>query len=99
MRNVHGDKVKKPLRKVDLQTAVVYGPVSSRRLGKSLGINPIMPGTKVCTFNCVYCQYEAQRPLSPTGAVNGARFADVETISRTLSDTLIESKKKGEQID
>jgi wyosine [tRNA(Phe)-imidazoG37] synthetase (radical SAM superfamily) len=35
----------------------VYGPVRSRRLGQSLGIN-ILPGNvKRCTFNCSYCQY------------------------------------------
>jgi wyosine [tRNA(Phe)-imidazoG37] synthetase (radical SAM superfamily) len=32
----------------------VYGPVPSRRLGKSLGINNIPP--KICTYSCVYCQ-------------------------------------------
>ena len=31
-----------------------YGPVPSRRLGQSLGINNIPP--KVCTYSCVYCQ-------------------------------------------
>lgn len=31
-----------------------YGPVPSRRLGKSLGINNIP--AKVCTYSCVYCQ-------------------------------------------
>ncbi len=33
---------------------IVFGPVSSRRLGKSLGINHIPP--KYCTYSCVYCQ-------------------------------------------
>ena len=33
---------------------IVFGPVPSRRLGKSLGINNIRP--KVCTYSCVYCQ-------------------------------------------
>jgi len=31
-----------------------FGPVPSRRLGNSLGINNIFP--KVCTYSCVYCQ-------------------------------------------
>lgn len=35
---------------------IVYGPIHSRRLGVSLGIN-LMPTTaKVCTFDCVYCE-------------------------------------------
>lgn len=40
-----------------LQVKILYGPVNSRRLGKSLGIN-LMPGDyKLCSFNCVYCHY------------------------------------------
>jgi wyosine [tRNA(Phe)-imidazoG37] synthetase (radical SAM superfamily) len=34
----------------------IYGPVSSWRLGSSLGIDPLSKGKKVCTFDCVYCQ-------------------------------------------
>ena len=33
---------------------IAYGPVPSRRLGKSLGVNNIPP--KVCTYSCIYCQ-------------------------------------------
>ncbi len=40
-----------------LQEGILYGPISSRRLGKSLGIN-LMPGSyKLCSFDCVYCHY------------------------------------------
>jgi len=35
-------------------SALVFGPVPSRRLGKSLGINNIP--FKICTYSCVYCQ-------------------------------------------
>jgi wyosine [tRNA(Phe)-imidazoG37] synthetase (radical SAM superfamily) len=42
---------------IPLKPGVTYGPVRSRRLGSSLGIN-LWPGVvKVCSFNCVYCQY------------------------------------------
>lgn len=42
---------------IPLQTGIVYGPMSSRRFGKSLGVN-LLPGTlKLCTFDCLYCQY------------------------------------------
>jgi wyosine [tRNA(Phe)-imidazoG37] synthetase (radical SAM superfamily) len=40
-----------------LQKNIVYGPVNSRRLGRSLGINILPAGKKICTFNCLYCQY------------------------------------------
>jgi wyosine [tRNA(Phe)-imidazoG37] synthetase (radical SAM superfamily) len=42
---------------LELQKGIIYGPVNSRRLGRSLGINILPPDRKVCPFNCVYCQY------------------------------------------
>ena len=38
-----------------MSQSVVYGPVISWRLGRSLGIDPILP-PKTCTFDCIYCQ-------------------------------------------
>jgi wyosine [tRNA(Phe)-imidazoG37] synthetase (radical SAM superfamily) len=47
-----------------LKDSVTYGPVNSRRLGRSLGIN-LFPGSrKLCTFDCLYCQYGRARPVS-----------------------------------
>lgn len=40
-----------------LQKGIIYGPVNSRRLGVSLGINLLPTKRKLCSFNCVYCQY------------------------------------------
>jgi len=42
---------------MDLQVGPVYGPVLSRRLGRSLGINLTPAGRKTCNFSCAYCQY------------------------------------------
>lgn len=42
---------------IPLQTQIAYGPVTSRRLGRSLGVNVLPEGSKVCNFNCPYCQY------------------------------------------
>lgn len=35
---------------------IVFGPVQSRRLGVSLGINLLPVKAKVCSFNCIYCE-------------------------------------------
>ncbi len=35
---------------------VVFGPIKSRRLGISLGVNLLPLNRKVCTFNCLYCE-------------------------------------------
>ena len=42
---------------LELQKGIIYGPVNSRRLGKSLGINLLPISYKVCPFNCIYCHY------------------------------------------
>ena len=39
----------------------VFGPVPSRRLGQSLGIDPVP--LKTCNWNCVYCQLGRSRPM------------------------------------
>jgi len=38
---------------------MIYGPVSSWRLGKSLGIDLICSKKKICSFDCIYCQLGA----------------------------------------
>lgn len=42
----------------------VFGPILSRRLGRSLGIDPT--SLKTCNWNCVYCQLGRTRPLTNT---------------------------------
>lgn len=46
-----------PLMCMALHGGIVYGPLRSRRFGTSLGINLLPAHHKVCSFNCVYCQY------------------------------------------
>lgn len=80
-----------------LQKQIVYGPVRSRRLGRSLGINVLPIGLKVCNMNCVYCQYgwrdnrrPARRPEWPAASKVAAAVAarlrraarDNETLDR-----------------
>jgi len=40
-----------------LKKGIIYGPVSSRRLGPSLGVNLMPTGHKLCSYNCIYCHY------------------------------------------
>jgi len=44
---------------------ISFGPIPSRRLGKSLGINNI-PSAKKCSYSCIYCQVGITRKLSIT---------------------------------
>lgn len=44
----------------------IFGPVHSRRLGVSLGINLLPEDGKVCTFDCIYCECGFNRDHRPT---------------------------------
>lgn len=39
-----------------LFSSIIYGPIRSRRLGVSLGVNLMPTDAKLCTFDCVYCE-------------------------------------------
>jgi wyosine [tRNA(Phe)-imidazoG37] synthetase (radical SAM superfamily) len=56
------------LKTLPLQSAIIYGPVHSRRLGVSLGVNLLPTNYKLCSFNCIYCQYgwTKQPTFAPT---------------------------------
>lgn len=43
---------------------IIYGPVRSRRLGVSLGVNLMPTDAKLCTFDCVYCECGWNQPVS-----------------------------------
>lgn len=42
---------------ISLQDKIFYGPVFSRRFGRSYGINLLPTQYKLCSFDCVYCEY------------------------------------------
>lgn len=65
-----------------LQRRITYGPVRSRRLGRSLGINILPTQKKTCTFNCVYCQYG----WTPYGTLDEMKDAQWPSPVRILSE-------------
>ena len=73
--------------------SLVYGPVPSRRLGRSLGINNIPP--KKCSYSCVYCQ------LGHTIDMQIARkdFYQPPELARNVMNKVKLLKDKGESID
>jgi wyosine [tRNA(Phe)-imidazoG37] synthetase (radical SAM superfamily) len=61
--------------------AHLFGPVPSRRLGRSLGVDLIPP--KTCTYDCIYCE------VGPTTRKTGRRFAyRTDAIIAELTDCL-----------
>jgi len=72
---------------IPLQKGIIYGPVNSRRLGRSLGINVVSTKIKTCTFNCLYCQYGLRR-VADSELRNSNWYPPLNTIIRTLTDVL-----------
>ena len=44
---------------IPLQSGIIYGPIRSKRLGRSLGLNLFPSDRKICSFDCVYCHFGA----------------------------------------
>ncbi len=66
---------------LELKTEIIYGPVRSRRLGRSLGINLLPARHKVCSFDCVYCQYGWSAAACPSeGGTLRSKMPSVEEI-------------------
>lgn len=47
-----------------LFSEIVYGPIHSRRLGVSLGVNLMPIDGKLCSFNCIYCECGFNQPFA-----------------------------------
>ena len=72
---------------------VAFGPVPSRRLGRSLGINNIPP--KTCSYSCVYCQVGKTNNLT----ADRQAFYKPEDLARVIKRKIHEATIKNERID
>ena len=72
---------------------IAFGPVPSRRLGKSLGINNIPP--KICTYSCVYCQLGRTNNMQ----VERREFYEPNEIVSAVEDKVGEARTRKEPID
>jgi Fe-S oxidoreductases len=62
---------------------IVFGPVNSRRLGISLGINLLPTASKMCNFNCIYCECGWNSPN-----INHEKLPTREMVKKTLDKQL-----------
>lgn len=76
-----------------LYPSPIFGPVHSRRLGVSLGINLMPEDGKLCSFDCLYCEcgLNTQRPHLPRPTREEVRSA--------LERVLVTRNEKGEPLD
>jgi wyosine [tRNA(Phe)-imidazoG37] synthetase (radical SAM superfamily) len=65
---------------IPLQDSIIYGPVRSRRLGRSLGLNLFPSDRKVCSFDCIYCHFGVTTDL-----VRECQSCPVPSISEILT--------------
>ncbi|MBI3950196.1 MAG: radical SAM protein [Acidobacteria bacterium] len=72
---------------------IAFGPVPSRRLGRSMGINNIPP--KVCSYSCAYCQVGRTIKLQ----VERRAFYDPEEIFKDVKEKVERSGQVGEPIE
>ncbi len=70
-----------------------FGPIPSRRLGRSLGINNIH--VKYCSFSCVYCQIGATLKME----VERQEFYKPEELVQEVKEKVEKLKAKNDQID
>ncbi len=68
---------------------IIFGPVHSRRLGLSLGVNLLPPDAKLCNFECIYCE------CGWAGKGSRPRFNAREDVIRLLGEKLREMVAAG----
>lgn len=76
-----------------LYESIIFGPIKSRRLGISLGINLLALNKKICSFDCIYCECG----LTEVG-VHG-KFANKEEVYKSLEEILEGMNKENKELD
>ena len=74
----------------------IFGPVHSRRLGVSLGINLLPEDGKFCTFDCIYCECgfnEDHRPQKKLPTREQVLLGTMIFIKTTFAINAIEGTK------
>src|SRR5690554_2454908 len=71
----------------------VFGPVPSRRLGQSIGVNNIPP--KTCSYSCIYCQIGRTDRMR----IERCEFYKPEDIYRDLETKMKELNSNNEPVD
>lgn len=76
---------------------IIYGPINSRRLGWSLGINLFGNKKKICSLNCKYCE-RGWTDLLNNKFLNSRNFPEVLEVVETLENTLDDIRIKPEYL-
>lgn len=74
---------------------IIFGPVKSRRLGISLGINLLPVDSKLCSFDCIYCECG----WTPKGRPSKGSLPDAGVVKSRLREKLMQMQAEGELPD
>ena len=74
---------------------IVFGPIFSRRLGSSLGVNILPSKGKLCNFDCVYCECGWNKD----GAVPDRRFPVLAEVEAALKEKMSKAAAEGVPVD
>ena len=77
-----------------LREETVFGPIFSRRLGTSLGINLLPEKGKICNFDCIYCECGWNRD-----GRNDTKLPSAEKVRHDLSNKLQDLYADGTKVD
>ena len=69
--------------------SITFGPINSRRFGKSLGVD-LSPNIKQCNFDCLYCELKATKTVSS--------YSDVVEVSKVVKE-IKESIRENRDLD
>lgn len=72
---------------------IVFGPVKSRRLGISLGINLLPTNRKICNFNCIYCECGWTRQSDKAPGILPSREEVFKALDLKLADMKTANQK------
>jgi wyosine [tRNA(Phe)-imidazoG37] synthetase (radical SAM superfamily) len=97
--DIIGTPAKSPLEKRSLQQGIIYGPMQSRRLGRSLGVNLLPAEYKLCSFNCVYCQYGWTKNVTFTPGERLKDIPSVDAVAAALDTSLADLSRDDKAID
>ena len=78
-----------------LWESIAFGPIHSRRLGQSLGVNLLPTDVKICSFDCLYCEcgWTLEKRLT------AREFYEVSTVLQAIEHKLQECKNAGTPVD
>lgn len=73
---------------------IVFGPIFSRRLGSSLGVNVLPSKGKLCNFDCIYCECGWNKD-----GIAERRFPLLEEVEAALEEKMAKASSEGVPVD